>query len=285
MARKPMLPSEVLVGRRLPKDSPHIDAYMAGYVSSKDGSFTNRFSPTESWLRPAHTRARRAGWIRYSGFNLKMAGERGKGTGLWHLTPAGEAEALAAKERVRIVREARTEWARDHQRALVAARRAKDDAGEERSPSEPVVTPSIHPRGATPMTTETGATTIEDLKTEANVTGASVGGFFAQGNYSDHDLIAATKVTNAKVYNKDGDKIGWLDEVVLEKVSGRVAYVVLAVGGFLGFGERYHRLPWERLVYDEDKKGYNIDLTGDEVRAAPHYSREEVHASGRPEVI
>lgn len=135
------------------------------------------------------------------------------------------------------------------------------------------------------MTTESGATTAEDLTTSDNVVGASVGGFFARDNYSNDELIAATKVTNAKVYNKDGDKIGWLDEVVLNKHSGQVEYVVLAVGGFLGLGERYHRLPWERLVYDEDKGGYNIDLTGDEVRGAPHFSRDEVHARGVAEAI
>ena len=262
-----------------------MDRYMAGYVSAKDGSFHGRFAPNEAWLRPAHTKARKAGWVRHSGMTLRMEGERGQGTGLWYLTSKGETEATAARERVRIVTEARAEWARDHQRALIARRDAKDAGVEERSVLTPVVDPSIHQRGATSMTTETGATTIEDLKTEDNVTGASVGGFFAQGNYSDHDLIAATKVTNTKVYNKDGDKVGWLDEVVLEKVSGKVAYVVLAVGGFLGIGERYHRLPWERLVYDEEKKGYNIDLTGDEVRAAPHFSRDEVHAAGRPETI
>ena len=273
-----------MVGRRLPPERPHIDGYMAGYVRG-DG-FQGRFTPDDSWLKPAHLKARRAGWIRHSGFTLRMQGERGNGGGLWHLTEKGEAAALDAHARVMETKEARNLWARDHQKALFARRRAKSTGAEpERSDDTSVEPTSDNIRGVQDMTTDTGATTIEDLQTDDNVIGASVGGFFAQGNYSNDELIAATKVTNAKVYNKDGDKIGWLDEVVLEKRTGRVAYVVLAVGGFLGIGERYHRLPWERLVYDEDKKGYNIDLTGEEVRSAPHFSRDEVHAAGVPEAI
>jgi sporulation protein YlmC with PRC-barrel domain len=128
------------------------------------------------------------------------------------------------------------------------------------------------------MTTATGATTVDDLKATARdgdqIIGASVGSKFGNANYSNENLIAATKVTNTHVYNRDGDKLGWLDEVVIDKISGRVEYVVLAVGGFLGINERYLPLPWERLTYDESKKGYNIDLSGDQLRSSTTYDRE-----------
>lgn len=134
------------------------------------------------------------------------------------------------------------------------------------------------------MTTETGATTIDDLKQRAvegdELVGVSVGSKFGAENYSDANLIAATKVTNAHVYNADGDKLGWLDEVVIDKRSGRVEYVVLAIGGFLGLGERYIPIPWDKLVYDEDKGGYNIDATGDQVRGMTHYDREGMDPIG-----
>lgn len=282
MARRPMTPAETMVGRRMPPPPRHIDTVMASFVTA-DG-FCGRIEPDESWLRPAHKKARRAGWLTYSGMSLKFQGDR-RSSGLWYLTPTGEKEALEAKARKDAAEAARREWAFDHDDVLRARRGLAPRTRPERSDDTSVQSPPVSEKGDTDMTTDTGATTAEDLRTEDNVTGASVGGFFARDNYSDGDLIAATKVTNTKVYNKDGDKVGWLDEVVLEKTSGRVAYVVLAVGGFLGIGERYHRLPWERLVYDESKGGYNIDLTGDEVRSAPHYSRDEVHAAGLPERI
>lgn len=153
------------------------------------------------------------------------------------------------------------------------------DYTRERFLIRPVVTWSIQTNtGKHPMTTETGATTVEDLKATAQdgdqLIGVSVGSRFGSKNYSDANLIAATKVTNTSVYNADGDKLGWLDEVVIDKRTGKVSYVVLAVGGFLGLGERYVALDWDRLNYDEEKGGYNIDATGDQVRSMETFDRE-----------
>lgn len=91
-------------------------------------------------------------------------------------------------------------------------------------------------------------------------------------------LISAEKVIGTAVYNGDGDHLGSIHSVMLHKISGRVGYAVLSFGGFLGIGERYHPLPWDALTYDEAKGGYNLDKSGDELRGAPHYSREELDA-------
>jgi hypothetical protein len=89
-------------------------------------------------------------------------------------------------------------------------------------------------------------------------------------------LISADKVIGTAVYNAQGDRLGTIHSVMLHKVSGRVAYAVMSFGGVLGIGERYHPLPWDVLTYDEEKGGYNIDKSEDQLRGAPHYSREEL---------
>ncbi len=89
-------------------------------------------------------------------------------------------------------------------------------------------------------------------------------------------LISAEKVIGTAVYNPGGERLGTIHSVMLHKISGRVAYAVMSFGGFLGLGERYHPLPWDVLTYDEDKGGYNIDKTDEQLKGAPHYSREEL---------
>lgn len=89
-------------------------------------------------------------------------------------------------------------------------------------------------------------------------------------------LISAEKVIGTPVYNARGERLGTIDSIMLHKISGRVAYAVMSFGGFLGIGERYHPLPWDVLTYDEDKGGYNIDLTPEKLHSAPHYTREEL---------
>src|SRR5262245_33318692 len=64
-------------------------------------------------------------------------------------------------------------------------------------------------------------------------------------------LIAASKVEGTNVYNRRGESLGSIYDVMIDKRSGNVAYAVMSFGGFLGMGERYHPLPWAVLDYDE----------------------------------
>jgi uncharacterized protein YrrD len=45
-------------------------------------------------------------------------------------------------------------------------------------------------------------------------------------------LIGSDKVEGTNVYRSNGDKIGSIERLMLEKVSGRVAYAVMSFGGF-----------------------------------------------------
>ena len=51
-------------------------------------------------------------------------------------------------------------------------------------------------------------------------------------------LIGSDKIEDTMVYGADGNKIGFIERVMLEKVSGRVSYAVLSFGGLLGIGDR-----------------------------------------------
>ncbi|MBT9372051.1 PRC-barrel domain-containing protein [Rhizobium sp. CSW-27] len=87
----------------------------------------------------------------------------------------------------------------------------------------------------------------------------------------NYQLIASDKVEGTSVYGADGKRIGTIERVLLEKRGGKVAYAVLSFGGFLGIGDDYYPLPWEKLHYDEQLDGYRIDLTKDQITGAPRY--------------
>ena len=100
-----------------------------------------------------------------------------------------------------------------------------------------------------------------------------------------HDLIGSDKVEGTKVYGRDGDHIGAIERLVLEKRGGRVSYAVLSFGGFLGIGEDHYPLPWAKLRYDTELEGYRADITEDQVKNAPRYAENDDYdwspASGR----
>ena len=49
-------------------------------------------------------------------------------------------------------------------------------------------------------------------------------------------LIGSDKVEGTAVYGTDGNKIGSIERVMIDKTSGRVSYAVLGFGGLLGLG-------------------------------------------------
>jgi hypothetical protein len=86
-------------------------------------------------------------------------------------------------------------------------------------------------------------------------------------------LIGSDKVEGTAVYGADDQKIGSIQRIMIDKVSGKVAYAVTSFGGFLGIGEDYYPLPWPALKYDTRLGGYRTGLTADRLRGAPKYSR------------
>jgi PRC-barrel domain protein len=88
-------------------------------------------------------------------------------------------------------------------------------------------------------------------------------------------LIASDKVEGTAVYGPDADKIGRIENLMIDKMSGRVAYAVLTFGGFLGMGNDYYPLPWSMLKYDEGLGGYIVNLTRDQLESAPKYRESD----------
>ncbi len=88
-------------------------------------------------------------------------------------------------------------------------------------------------------------------------------------------LIAADKVEGTTVRNRAGEKLGSIDNVMIDKLTGRVAYAVMSFGGFLGIGDRYHALPWGVLKYDPKMDSYVVDLDKEQLEGAPTYHKSD----------
>jgi sporulation protein YlmC with PRC-barrel domain len=84
-------------------------------------------------------------------------------------------------------------------------------------------------------------------------------------------LISADKVEGTKVMNTAGEKLGSIEDVMIDKRSGKVAYAVMSFGGFLGIGDRHHPLPWSMLKYDTNLDGYVVNLDKRVLEGAPAY--------------
>jgi hypothetical protein len=88
-------------------------------------------------------------------------------------------------------------------------------------------------------------------------------------------LIASDKVEGTAVYDREGNHLGTVQNFMVDKISGQVAYAVLAFGGFLGLGENHHPLPWRALTYSTELGGYVVDLDPGVLSGAPSHGPGE----------
>jgi sporulation protein YlmC with PRC-barrel domain len=88
--------------------------------------------------------------------------------------------------------------------------------------------------------------------------------------------IRATKVIGTSVNDPSGNKIGEVEDVMLDKLSNSILFAVVSFGGFLGMAEKYHPIPWGSLDYDEEEDAYVVNYTKDQLKAAPVASIDEL---------
>ena len=88
--------------------------------------------------------------------------------------------------------------------------------------------------------------------------------------------IRAKKVIGTNVVDAAGQKIGQIEDVMLDKLSNNILFAVVGFGGFLGMAEKYHPLPWSGLDYDESRSAYIVPYSKEQLRAAPAGSIDEL---------
>ena len=98
-----------------------------------------------------------------------------------------------------------------------------------------------------------------------------------------HPLVLSSRVTGTPVYDQAGIRLGHVDDLSIEKGSGRAIYAIVSFGGFLGIGEKFHPVPWALLTYDVDRGGFVVPLTPAVLKGAPNYDAAEIRALGGPE--
>ncbi|ROT98448.1 PRC-barrel domain-containing protein [Histidinibacterium lentulum] len=78
-------------------------------------------------------------------------------------------------------------------------------------------------------------------------------------------------VLGSRVYSLEGERIGSIEDLILDEEDGAVNAAIVSVGGFLGIGSKSIALDWDELQIDYDANVIELDLTRDEAEAAEAY--------------
>ncbi|MGJ0430495.1 PRC-barrel domain-containing protein [Methylobacter sp.] len=87
-------------------------------------------------------------------------------------------------------------------------------------------------------------------------------------------LMGADTLLGNDVYNRKGEDLGDIKEIMLDMTSGRVAYAVLSFGGVLGIGDKLFAVPWDALKLDTKNKRFTMDVDKERLEMAPGFDKD-----------
>jgi PRC-barrel domain protein len=129
-----------------------------------------------------------------------------------------------------------------------------------RAPPEPIQYGNVHSTG------RKGAINKETIMATATTT---------LEKRETFNLIGSDKVEGTNVCRSNGEKIGSIERLMIDKLTGKVAYAVMSFGGFLGIGHDHYPIPWSLLKYNPRLEGYEVNITEQQLHGAPKYGRDE----------
>jgi sporulation protein YlmC with PRC-barrel domain len=96
--------------------------------------------------------------------------------------------------------------------------------------------------------------------------------------------VRATDLMKVAVYNTENEKLGKIEDLVIDSSSGKIRYGVLSFGGFLGMGEKLFAVPWASLQMAPKSTAssagtvredyYVLDVSKDALKNAPGFDKK-----------
>ena len=90
----------------------------------------------------------------------------------------------------------------------------------------------------------------------------------------DMRLTTAAGLYGTRIVNRGGDTLGTVCEILFDDRRARVAYVVTALGGFMGMGERLLAIPWQALSHDAKQHCMRLEMDRKTMLGAPTFHQE-----------
>jgi len=86
--------------------------------------------------------------------------------------------------------------------------------------------------------------------------------------------LTATSIIGDKVENPAGEHLGHIKDIMIDLDNGKIEYVVIEMGGFLGIGEKFFAIPYSLLKVDSKKAIFILNQSRDVLKNAPGFDKE-----------
>jgi len=88
------------------------------------------------------------------------------------------------------------------------------------------------------------------------------------------EMLSVSTLIGDDVYNREGEKLGEIKELMVDTHTGHVGYAVLSFGGFLGMGDKLFAIPFESLELDAERHAFRLDVPKERLENAPGFDKD-----------
>lgn len=104
-----------------------------------------------------------------------------------------------------------------------------------------------------------------------------------EGSKPPRRVLSASTLAGDRVYNQAEEDLGKVDDLMIDTVTGRIAYAVLSFGGFLGMGDKLFAVPWRALSLDQQNYRFILDVSKNTLENAPGFDKDNWPDMTNPE--
>ena len=88
-------------------------------------------------------------------------------------------------------------------------------------------------------------------------------------------VLSASTLKGDDVVNAKDEKLGTIEELMIDLDKGCIAYAVLSFGGFLGMGDKLFAIPWSALSVDTIEKRFVLNVKKELLEKAPGFDKSD----------
>lgn len=87
-------------------------------------------------------------------------------------------------------------------------------------------------------------------------------------------VLSTSSIVGTNVYNREGESLGDIKDLMIDTNEGKIAYAVLSFGGFLGLGDKYFAMPWDAFTVDKQNERLILNVDKERLENAPGFDKD-----------
>lgn len=90
-----------------------------------------------------------------------------------------------------------------------------------------------------------------------------------------NQIVKSSEVIGVSVINAEKENLGKIEEIVIDKITGEVHYVVLSFDGIFNFANKYFAFPWKSISYDPAEESFILNVSKEKLKNADGFDKNQ----------